>query len=162
MSGRAQSSATICDNILYIIGGVSVRQISHSSIQQVGHEELFSFDFSPLVECKELKEQKFKILDLSPLGVRIKSTIMFFFEGKIFVYGCRKLKKENEGLFSIDFIKEEVNFYRGFDFEELCLIKGGLIGNCLVSSEKGSITEFFYVNLVGIDGKISRKKKIKV
>ena len=55
-----------------------------------------------------------------------------------------------------------MNFYRGFDVGNPCLIKGGLIGNCLVSSEKYSITEFFYINLVGIDGKISRKKKIKV
>ena len=72
------------------------------------------------------------------------------------------MKEEREGLFSIDFLKEEVNFYRGFDFDHPCLIKGGLIGNCLVSSEKISATYFFYINLMGIDGKISRKKKIKV
>ena len=92
MSGRAQSSATIWDNVLYIIGGVSIRQNSQMTFQEVGNEELFSFDFSPLVECKELKEQQLKKLDLSSLGVSIKSTILFFFEGKIFVYGCGKLK----------------------------------------------------------------------
>lgn len=48
-SGRAQSSAAILDNVLYIIGGVSARQISPFVFQYVGHEELFSFDFSPLV-----------------------------------------------------------------------------------------------------------------
>lgn len=86
IDGRYSSSATINNDNLYIFGGVSLKRISEEEMEQKIFGELLILDLSVL-NTPDKRDAKWEVYDLAYLGVKRYRSILFFFEGKMYIYG---------------------------------------------------------------------------